>query len=179
MDSQSKKRKYSEDLSDNEATPAIAFKYNNTANSLSKENSKTSKNKHFKSENLTDSETDHDSPVKKIHHFIEKSEASPIISSPSFRSDFEIAFHGPNEATDKLQRDEPQKDTHFGFYSYNSSKIESYNVSNETQKTVETLTDVAANQQDENSSKTKSLKRSHDDSSSANSSIGYKLMVNF
>ena len=54
------------------------------------ENSQHHHKHRHKSENLTDSETDHGSPVKKNKHFFHEAQL--------FRSDFEAAFNGQQES---------------------------------------------------------------------------------
>ena len=151
-----KKRKLSEELSDHED-----FSTNYSSNYASS-NKSTNKSKHFKSENLTDSETDHDSPVKKFQNFFD--------NNKPFKSDFELAFE---------QNDSISKNTSRGaFYSPNRNLTHnniSYKVSNEIQKANDS---IGANKQtDDSENNRKSVKRTHDDSSSMNG-IGYKLMVN-
>ena len=61
MDPQPKKRKHSGDNSDD---PGLDLEYGSSFMQSSKQI------KHHKSENLTDSETDHDSPIKLFNNFL-------------------------------------------------------------------------------------------------------------
>jgi hypothetical protein len=155
-----KKRKLSEELSDHED---FSTNYNSNYASANKS---TNKSKHFKSENLTDSETDHDSPVKKFQNFFDNNKPQA-----TFKSDFELAFEQNDSMSKNMSRG--------AFYSPNRNSTHNnigYKVSNEIQRTNDSIS--ANKQTDDSENNRKSVKRTHDDPSSMNG-IGYKLMVFF
>jgi len=157
-----KKRKLSEELSDQEHySPSFGNNYGSS-------NKTATHAKHFKSENLTDSETDHESPVKKFQNFFENNKPQA-----TFKSDFELAFDQNDSITNNNY-----KTPRGAFYSPNknsSNNSSNFNVSREMQKASDS---ISTNKQiDENDNDRKSTKRSHDDGSMTG--IGYKLMVKF
>jgi hypothetical protein len=153
-----RKRKLSEELSDQEHySPSFGNKYSSA-------NKTAPKAKHLKAETLTDSETDHESPVKKFQNFFDNNKPQMA----TFKSDFELAFD---------ENDSISKNTSRGaFYSPNnhSTSSSAFNLSKEIQNTNESINKHRKVDDAENNGK--SLKRSHEDASSMGG-IGLKLMV--